>query len=51
VPYFAQAVRFAARLPRYRLTAELLEQAVQADRKFLQGEAQSVSPTEHLRVA
>lgn len=51
VPYFAQAVRFAARLPRYRLTAALLEQVVQADLNFLQDEAQAAAPTEHLRVA
>jgi TorA maturation chaperone TorD len=50
-PYFAQAVRFAARLPRYRLTAELLEQAITADLQYLRRELQPAVLTEHLRVA
>ena len=51
VPYFTQTVRFAARLPRYRLTAELLEQAVLNDLQFLQRESQFGALTDHLRVA
>ncbi len=46
IPYFAQAVRFAARLPRYRLAAELLELAVLGDMAWLNGGAPL-----HLRVA
>lgn len=48
--WFAQAVRFSARLPRYRLTAELLETAIHADLEFLRG-SDEAAPTEHLRVA
>lgn len=50
IPYFAQSVRFAAHLPRYRLAAELLEQVVLGDIAWLNGAG--VEPSSpHLRVA
>lgn len=53
IPYFSQAVRFAAHLPRYRLAAELLERLVLEDVAYLSMHVAD-SPTatqDHLRAA
>lgn len=50
IPYFSQAVRFAAHLPRYRLAAELLEQVVIGDIAWLNSDSDERS-SPHLRVA
>jgi len=53
IPYFSQAVRFAAHLPRYRLAAELLERLVLEEIVFLNAHSGESMPhcQDHLRAA
>ncbi len=53
IPYFSQAVRFAAHLPRYRMAAELLERLVQEEISLLNAQAGEcpVPSQDHLRAA